>query len=440
MLSFNLYQMQTQKFMMTPELMQSIQILQFSSVELAAFLQEQANENPLIEIEWRSDSFINRRVRKRSLVQDDFDFMANIPAQDDTLETWVNNQLFMSPYPDEVRRAVSFLAGSLDDSGYLTIGLVEASEILGLPLKIAEKSLNILQSLDPPGIGARNLKECLLLQIYRDPNAPEVAAKIVEYYLEELARGKYQKIARGTGAAIAEVEFAARYIRRLNPRPCMTIGYFQTEHLVADAQVYVSSSEKQQIVMNENAIPKIRINEQYHRHMALQSEMNGEAQRYLREKLQSAQWLVRSVKHRNSTLQKVIHAIVEEQTDFFMSEKAGLKPLNLKIISQKTGFHESTISRAVRNKYIQTPRGIFELKFFFTHGFHTAEGRQISSRIVKKKISDLIAAENKLEPLSDQRIATILQKEGIPVSRRTIAKYREEERILPSPLRKHIYK
>ncbi|MEB3101707.1 RNA polymerase factor sigma-54 [Ferviditalea candida] len=432
---FRLDQLQSQKLLMTPELQQSIQVLQYSADELFSFLQEQANENPIIEIDWPFFDANRKRKTKGSNHNDEnMDLIANLSGQADTLEERIMNQLRLIDYTPELFKAVSFFAGNLDDSGYLTISLSEAEQYLHLPAPTIERALHILQSFDPPGIGARDLRECLMLQIARDPNAPDMAEQIVQEHLDQLAKGKFDKIAKDTGISKEEVISILEYIRTLNPKPYASYGSVSEGPLIVDARIVLHPVSRQLLIITDKSLPKITVS------MDLRSTCkSGDGDQFhdiLQEKIKSANWLIRSIEHRSITLQKVIRAIVDEQYEFFTNESAGLKPLGLKVISEKLGLHESTISRAVRNKYIDTPKGIFELRFFFSNAISTSEGQQVSSRIVKTRIRELIEAEKRTKPLSDQKIADLLEKEGIPISRRTVAKYREEERILPSSLRK----
>lgn len=430
---FRLDQLQTQKLLMTPELQQSIQVLQYSADELFSFLQEQANENPIIEIDW---PFLDRKRKTKGSKRTDeyMDLIGNLAGQADTLEEKIMNQLRLTDYSPEIFKAVSFFAGNLDDSGYLTISLDEAEQYLRLPGPTVESALRTLQSFDPPGIGARNLRECLTLQISRDPDAPAMAKRIVQEFLDSLAKGKFDKIAKDTGISKEEVISILEYIRTLNPKPYASYGTVSAGPLIVDARIVLHPASRQLLIISDNTLPKITVSQEFR--STYKTGAGDEFHDIIQEKMKSANWLIRSIEHRSMTLQKVIRAIVDEQYEFFINESVGLKPLGLKVISEKLGLHESTISRAVRNKYIDTPKGIFELRFFFSNAISTSEGDQVSSRIVKTRIREIIEAEKRMKPLSDQKIADLLQNEGFQISRRTVAKYREEERILPSSLRK----
>lgn len=420
---------------MTPELKQSIFILQLSNIELDSYLRELEAENPLIEIEWADNSYFSGNKKTSLSVSKHADLLSSTAASRDTLENWIMEQLRMIEYSPEEFKAISYFAGNLDEAGYLSVSLEEASSALQMPHELLESALEKLQSFDPPGIGGRNLQECLALQIRRDLDAYPGALEVVELYLQELAKGKHDIIANELDIDIQEVSNILDYIRSLNPRPGLEFGQSEQQNIIVDAKVYLEKNNYV-IEMNRQIAPKVSINTSY-LHL-LKEKGDREAARYYQEKLRSAEWLIRSLDHRSHTLFKVIYVIVEEQFTFLHKGISGLKPMKLKSIAQKLGVHESTVSRAVKNKFIDTPRGIFELKYFFSNGIQTIEGEQVSSKIIKSRIKDLIAEEDKKKPLSDQKIAFLLNKKGIQISRRTVAKYREEEHILSSSLRRKV--
>lgn len=420
---------------MTPELKQSIFILQLSNLQLNSYLRELEAENPLIEIEWADNSYFASHKKSDHSAFNQADSLSSTSVSRGTLEDWIMDQLRMIEYSPEEFKAVSYYAGNLDEAGYLSVSLEEASYALNMPPELLESALEKLQSFDPPGIGGRNLRECLALQIRRDPDAHPEALKVVELYLEDLAKGKHDKIANELDIDIQEVSNILDYIRSLNPRPGLEFGQSEQQNIVVDAKVYLEKNNYV-IEMNRQIAPKVSINTSYLQ--LLKKKWDREVARYYQEKLRSAEWLIRSLDHRSHTLFKVIYVIVEEQFTFLHEGISGLKPMKLKSIAQKLGIHESTVSRAVKNKFIDTPRGIFELKYFFSNGIQTAEGEQVSSKIIKNRIKDLIAEEDKKKPLSDQKIAFLLNKKGIQISRRTVAKYREEEHILSSSLRRNV--
>ncbi|WP_274649246.1 RNA polymerase factor sigma-54 [Paenibacillus humicola] len=430
-LGYRLVQEQRPGIHMTLEMQQAIRLLQFSVQELTSFLHERSEENPFLEIEWpdkpyRGESRMNRADVKES----DFN---RIASPGETLEDKLTRQLRMEKCPAGVLHAACYLAGNVDHSGYLTVSLEEAGSHLGYPAEMMEAGLHRLQSLDPPGVGARTLAECLLLQIRCDERRLPFAVEIVSRFLPDLAKGKYDKIARETGTDQAHVLRVLEYIRSLNPRPCLAESDHEEPRIIVDAQIVVSHGSHQ-IELNHGAAPKLSVLEGYAEQIESSSE--GEVKHYVRNCVKTAKWLIRGLEYRNKTLRNVIGAVVDEQLPFFEKGAAYMRPLNLETIAQKLDVHPSTVSRTARNKYVETACGVFPLTHFFSVGIPTAGGDPMSSKAVKQKIVTMIKDEDRRKPLSDQQISESLRKDGICLSRRTVAKYREEERILCSALRK----
>jgi RNA polymerase sigma-54 factor len=463
-MGFGLYQQQTLKLVMTPELRQAITILQYSAVDLLDFLRQQANENPILDLseKYREVTATDVTIQKETSSRTDIDWKDYIRAnatgdetyyqrgmggsQDynpfdfiasggTTLEEHLMEQVAMlkNVTPLE-KRILHFLIGNLNESGYLTISETEAADILSTDVEKVEEMIWMLQTLEPVGVGARSLAECLLIQLKEQPEEHTVAMAIVEHHLEDLAEKRYQKIASSLGVTPQEVQEAADYLRTLNPRPGSEFAHGTPRYIVPD--VTVEKVEDEYVVMvNESSTPNLSINRFYQQ--MLQKQEADMAQKYIQDKLNSALWLIRSIEQRRMTLYKVTQAIVEEQRSFFEQGITGLKPMTLRDIAEKVGLHESTISRATSNKYVQTPRGLFELKFFFTTGLNRADGGEAPSVMaIKQKIKALVDAEDKKKPLSDQKITDLLIKDGIEISRRTVAKYREEMNIDSSSKRK----
>jgi len=437
-LAYSLQQEQRMKLYMTPELKQSIHMLQLSALDLVSFLQEQSVDNPFIEIEWQSDSFLVSARRKKQPNGDRHEPMnpiENMVAAKATLESWMMEQFRMTAYDSDQYKAFAYLAGNLDEAGYLNVNMDEAGQALGLPNDVMESALRKLQSFDPPGIGGRNLQECLALQIAKDPHAVEGALAVVSGHLPDLAKGRVDKISKELDIDPYRVSEILDYIRELDPRPGLAFASRESQLIFVDAFVHIQRNQYT-IEMNRQMDVKVRIHKE--NVDLLREAKNEQAARYYQEKMKAVDWLLRSLDQRNRTLFRVINAIVEEQFCFLDHTADGIKPLSLKILSEKLGIHESTVSRAVKDKYIRTPRGIFELKFFFSNGIQTSVGEDISAQNIKCMIKELINKENKLKPLSDQNIAGELKKHGIHISRRTVTKYREEELIVCSAMRKRI--
>ncbi|KIL40890.1 hypothetical protein SD70_10710 [Gordoniibacillus kamchatkensis] len=433
-----LTQEQQAKLVVTPAMRQSIQILQMSSLDLSQFVLEQMADNPCLEMDWDGDLRGKRGARERTgPSQADGakaeDPLLKVSAQEETLEDLLLSQLRMLHLPAGLFRIAAFLAGNLNESGYLDISAEEAASLLNQSPQAVELALQHLQSLEPAGVGARTLAECLLAQLDRDPSAVPGAREVIRDYLPLLAQGKPDEIAARLGATTDEVRRIADYIRTLNPRPGLAFARLERQYIVPDAVV-----EKVQGVytvrMENRHLPKLSINRYYEDCIKSGSSYDS-AVLFLKERMEAACSMIRSIHRRQRTLNRVIEAIVAEQIPFLEHGVEGMRPVNLKTISEKLHLHESTVSRAVQNKYIQTPRGLNELKHFFSGGLQTAYGGYASSKSVKAKIAELIAAENKRKPLPDQKIAESLGMQGILIARRTIAKYREEL-FIPSALKR----
>jgi len=429
-----LSQKQTQNLTLTQELSQSINILQYSTFELVDYLQQQVVENPVLEVKERRVSIAGLHQTKNTASQNqEFDPILHYATQQTSLEQHLMEQVMMLPDMDPTKeKMLSFLIGNINHLGYLEIEPAFAARIFGVSLSEMEQVIGILQSLDPIGVGTRNLPQCLLLQISKRCDAHPLAAPIVKNHLDDLASKNYRKIAKSLSVGIDKVQEAEDFIKTLNPRPCSDFNYEMTHYVAPDITVK-RLNDDYKIIVNDNLIPELKINQYYGLNS---SEMDG-ANDFLKEKYHEAMILMNSLTQRNRTLLKVTQVIVDKQLDFFKMGLSGLKPMTLKDISEQLGYHESTISRATSNKYIQTPHGIFLLRSLFTTGLNTTNGLETeSSTCVKEKIRALVDKENRLKPYSDQQLVLLLEKYGILISRRTVAKYREEIGIPGSSKRK----
>ncbi|MCJ8014233.1 RNA polymerase factor sigma-54 [Paenibacillus sp. KQZ6P-2] len=432
MIGYQLVQDQRLKLAITPELKQSILILSLSSYELMQYLQEQAMENPVLELAYRRDTGAYGRNRStgKQVMQDPY---WNVKQSQDTMEARLQSQLRLLPLPAEVYRAAAFMAGNLSDDGYLEITVADVCTEMNVTEAIVLKALEQLQSLEPAGIGCRNLRESLLLQITRDPAPVPYAYEIVDGYLPDLANGSLGRIASALRIAREQAMMAVQYIQSLNPRPGLSIGVFEQQYVVPDA-IVENHADSFTVSTYPSSLPKLTISSEYRDWVHLRQ--SAEASSYLNQCLKSAQWIVRSVELRKMTLMKVIYAMIEEQREFLTDGVKGLKPMTLSRIAGKLDMHESTVSRAVHDKFLLTPHGVFPLKYFFAAGLSTSDGSCASSRKVKARIKELIDSENKSRPYSDQKIVDLLFSEGVRLSRRTVTKYREELKILSSSSRR----
>ncbi|BCG58613.1 RNA polymerase factor sigma-54 [Paenibacillus sp. URB8-2] len=443
MIRFGLKQEQALKLTMTPELRQAIQILQYSSADLMSYLREQANENPVIDLQ-EYDISISGASSRREQTRDEYsksksanpvDTLDWIAEPPDTLYEHLKAQLGLVRGLTGTRRKTAlYLIGNLDEKGYLETDAREAAGLLGIPVGEVLDTLTLVQSFEPAGIAARSLEECLLLQLRRSGEEDPLAVSMVQLHLTDLSCNRLQKMSDSLGASIAEIQETADRIRRLNPSPGSVFAHNEHRYIIADITVE-KSDDGYLVRLSDIGSPQVSVNP-YYRQMLRELPNQEEARQFIHDKFNTASWLIKSLEQRRQTLTRVAEAIVEMQRDFFDEGIQGLKPLTQKEIAEKTGLHESTISRAVSNKYMQTPRGLFELKYFFTSALAAADGESASSESVKRLIKQLIDAEDKRKPLADQTIAELLAKEGLEISRRTVAKYREEMRILSSAKRK----
>ncbi|USK75570.1 RNA polymerase factor sigma-54 [Peribacillus frigoritolerans] len=436
---FELYQKQTLKLSLTPELQQSINILQYSTHELIDFLNRQAYENPVLEISFKEPlaslgirtNTINSQIRGSSSKSknfngdNDYNPINNYSVNTKTLESHLLEQLsLLSSLNAFEKKILQFLIGNLNDYGFLELDVHWTASHFSVPVEKIENMIQVLQSLDPIGVGAKDLTDCLLIQLREHENHNELAYKIVKKHLADLAEKRYRKIAALHQVTVQEVQEASDFIRTLNPRPVSHFSDDMTHYIVPD--VYVEKDKEGFLItVNDSCTPKLTINPYYKNRVAINSV--NPAKDYIKRHINDAQLLLKGLEQRQMTLYKVTASIVEEQHEFFMKGITGLKPMTLKDISEKLQLHESTISRATSNKYIQTPHGLFKLRNFFTRGLHRVNSQATeSTTTIKEKIKVLIADEDKIKPFSDQKLCQIFENEGTKISRRTIAKYRED--------------
>ncbi|MBS4008759.1 MAG: RNA polymerase factor sigma-54 [Clostridium sp.] len=455
---------QSQKLIMTPELQQAINLLQLSALELQTYIQNELLSNPALEIEdgddgeKRTDEAMVSEVLEENphewmeylrdegseslsafrLRQNDtelgFDYFL---SKEPTLQEHLLFQLGLCKLTSTERRIGEFLIGNIDQHGYLKGETGELALLIGVEQSEISAVLAIIQKFDPIGVGARNLQECLLLQIQERGDAHPLALEIISKYLTDVAENKCKKVAAELGVEPAEVQAAVDYIRTLEPKPGRQRGdVSDVRYVVPDVAVEKVAGEYI-VMVNEHSLPRISVNPYYR---ALLGKENSEAgtNSFIKNSLDSALWLLRSIEQRRVTLYRVTASIVEMQRSFFDEGIKHLKPLILRQVADDIGVHESTVSRAVSNKFVQTPRGVFPLKFFFCSGVEDFHGTAVSSESIKSFLRELINAENAHRPLSDQKLAELLAKREIIVSRRTVAKYREETGIPSSTRRKRI--
>lgn len=438
-LKAGLWQQQTLKLTMTQELSQAIALLQYSTQELTSFLEEKAIENPLLKIESDHVQAVDmrrerpkRRVVKRENNQQSW--IEQIGREHKTLEMFLQSQLNLKHLPQEEKVIIEALIFQLDENGYLNGSLEElASEFQTDVEKVAE-GLRLIQELEPAGIGARDLAECLYLQLKRMEERNELAEVIVQEHFTLFAEKKWKELSRILGISLGEIQKIFDFVQTLNPRPASDFQEEQAVYIIPDV-VVTWDGEAFSIRVYDEALPKISFNDDYYRQFS--SYQDKQVSRFLQEKQQDYYWIAKALEQRKETLTKVAVKIVEKQHDFFIKGPAYLKPMTMRDISEELDIHESTVSRAVREKYAQTPFGLYELRSFFSSTLQTTSSENASSQQVKDLIAQLVAKENKQKPLSDQEIVRLLKEEnGIVVSRRTIAKYRDQLGIPSSSKRK----
>jgi RNA polymerase sigma-54 factor len=344
----------------------------------------------------------------------------------------LEEQLRFASEDPMIRRLGAEIIGNLDEDGYLRAEVAEIAQRCQVTVEDVEKVLALVQAFDPPGVAARNIQECLLIQLKADPNPDPVSVEIVEQHFDDLSRRRYPDIARALKLPLDRVMESVEEIMGLEPKPGRRFGGADTRYIVPDVVVQKMGGDYV-VLLNEDGIPRLRVNALYR---SLLRNSGEEARQYVEQKLRSAVWLIKSVDQRQRTLRKVTQSIVKFQREFLDKGLPYLRPLSLRDVGEDIGMHESTISRVTTNKYVETPQGLFELKFFFHSGIASGDGEMVSSISVKKMIQDLLANEDPSKPLSDQEVAQILKGRALVIARRTVAKYREELCILPSHQRR----
>ena len=467
-MNFNLNLLQTQKLIMTPELKQAIEILQYNAQELNEFIDEELLNNPVLEkasqsaeeiqekqsdesaefeydsdkgekeVDWQDMMNYFEDARPLGNVNYDFDEEMNYDnfvADEETLKDHLHLQLKLSKIDPKLLEVCEYVIESIDDNGYLEINIDETAIRFDFTNDEIEQIIRLIQSFDPPGVGARDLKECLLIQLYQQGYEESLEETLVLNYLEDMGQKRFGQIAKKIDETPERVQQAYDYIKTLEPKPGRCFASMRDVRYITP-DVYVEKVKGEYVVMvNESSSPRLQINS-FYKKMVHSIDKNASASEYLSKNFQSALRIIKSIEQRRNTIFRVCTAIVAYQYDFFEKGLLYLRPLNLKDIADEIEVHESTVSRAVNGKYVQCPNGLFEIKYFFQSGVKGASGEGVSSESVKSVIKDMIDQENTKKPLSDQFITDTLNEKGISISRRTVAKYRDELAIPPSSKRK----
>lgn len=454
-LSYDLTLEQSQKLIMTPELRQAIELLQFNSLELKEYISNELEENPMLEssntieefenieeytrnkeIDWKEylekyDDISYRPQTDKNIQEHNYEAFTSSTA---TLNEHLMLQLSFSDLDDGEYKIGENIIQGINDNGYLNTPLEEIAKQTNSNMDEVEKLLEIIQRFEPLGVGARDVKECLLIQVKEDKIIEPYIIKIIENYLEDIALNKIQKISKELNIELKEVQYAFDYIKGLEPKPGRSFDGNSDDirYITPDAEIQLVDGVFI-VIINDITGPRLNINNYYKELMRTANDKNTID--FLSERFNRALWVIRSIEQRRSTIHKVIESILKFQMEFFLEGERSLRPLTLKDIAEDIEMHESTISRATSGKYVQTPRGLFELKYFFSSGLLGISG-DVSSTSIKSILKDIIDNENTKKPYSDQKISELLKEKGINISRRTVAKYRDELNIPSSSIRR----
>lgn len=486
-LEIKLTQKLSQSLLMTPQLQQAIKLLQLGRLEYIDALQKELVENPVLEETAEEEQSAGSQTSdnnnssknntedshsesppendsaalKDESPQNWEDYIANFtdyrgsaapkgkadyedrPSLEATLTREANlvehvlAQVRMTDLSKEEESLVLHIVGNLDKDGYLCCSLEEIAEACSCDFSTAKNALALVQSLDPTGVGARDLGECLLIQLEHIGFGDGLAATIVRNYLDKLERRKYDQIAKSEDVPVEEVYSAVLTIQSLEPRPGRQFSEETARYIIPDIYVYKDGNDYV-ISLNEDGLPKLRVSPYYLQLLQQGDKDNSGSRSYLTERLKAASWLIKSIHQRQQTIYRVTESIVKFQREFLDHGIEKLRPLVLKDVADDIGMHESTVSRVTTNKYVYTPQGVYELKFFFSTAIKTADG-SMSSSSIKELIKNIIAAEKPESPVSDQNIVELLKQDNIRIARRTVAKYRESMGILSSSKRKKLF-
>jgi RNA polymerase sigma-54 factor len=463
-----------QKLILTPSLQQAIKLLPMSTLELADLLNQEMVENPLLEEVPTEDlqpaeqtaektEETPKPAAEKNETWDDADYdyffgdyldegyrprtpqeVKELPPIENTLSTAASLsdhllwQLSLQTDDELMKEIGGAIVGNLDDDGYLVASVDEIAAMGSWQVGDVERALQHVQTFDPIGVAARDLQECLTLQLRHIGLTGTITEKIVSEHLKLLQNHQVPEIARRLGVTVDELKEHIEIIRNLDPKPGSRYNPSQSQYVIPDVYV-VKVEDHYEVFLNEEGLPQLRISPMYRRLLDKSGDANDETRAYVKDKFRSALWLIKSVDQRQKTIHKVATSIVNFQKEFLDHGIEYLRPLVLRDVANDIGMHESTVSRVVNNKYMHTPQGVFEMKFFFHSGISSSYGESVSSVTIKQRIRKIIENEDPRKPLSDSKIVSILQKEGLILARRTIAKYREELKIPTSNQRKLLY-
>ncbi len=466
----------TQQLIMTPQLQMAIKLLQLSRLELMETIRTELEENPALEeipdntaseqlVEQTEATVEQAPAEKEVTIEDklqqDIDWSNyldeyNTPgrahfesedrdtprfesfiARKESLNDHLLWQFIMTKPNKEEERIASLIIGNLNKDGYLVVSTEEIADMSGSPSEKVEEVLSLMQSFDPVGVCARDLRECLLIQANHLGFEDTIVSEIISEHLPNLEKKNYKAICKALKKSMDEVVSAINVITSLEPKPGREFSEETPQYINPDIYVYKLDNDFV-IMLNDDGMPKLRVNSFYKSSITGGKKISNDAEDYIQDKMRSAAWLIKSIHQRQKTIYRVMESILQFQREFFEKGIAHLKPMVLRDVAQDIGMHESTISRVTTNKYAFTPQGIFELKYFFNSSIRRSHGGAIASASVQEKIRQIISSEDPKKPYSDDKIAQLLKKDEIHIARRTVAKYREMLKVLPSNKRKQI--
>lgn len=448
---------------LSPQMQQSLQVLQAPVLELRNLVEQELQANPVLEEEvperdaesdsadeWDDDlKEVNRLDEewrdymsqsgaydgRSAEAQERREFLFNSLHTPKSLQQHLIDQLTLSELDDEDREVADAIVGNLNEAGLLDVTVAELANLTNTRPERVERVLAEVQGLDPVGVAARDLRECLMIQLRRLGKAESLEARIVNGHLDDLLKRRFPEVARRLGVGVHDVQAAADFLATLEPRPARQFSVAIDHVIQPDVIVEEDEDGGFTISLNNEHVPMLRISN-YYKDLLSEPNSRGQVRDYIRDKIKGGRFFIKCIQQRQQTILNIAREIVRRQEQFLREGPSALRPMTMNQVALAVGVHETTVSRATNGKYLLTPQGVFEMKYFFTPGYQTDNGSDISNESVRKVISDVVEKEDKHRPLSDQAILEILKDRGIPIARRTVAKYREQLDILPSHLRK----
>jgi RNA polymerase sigma-54 factor len=465
MAGFSQTQSLSQQQVLAPQLQQSLLILQAPVLELRNLIQQEIQTNPTLEEDF-SDNSAPERQGEPAEFQEEFEQLARLDEEwrdymtqnsafsnggpgfeedrrqfffdsivkEETLQQHLLEQMAISEFSPEETKIAELIIGNVDDVGFLQTSVEEMAAGSGIPVEDVERVLEVVQTFHPVGVAARDLRDCLLIQLRRLAKENTLEWRIVDRFLEDLGKRRFPEIARRLSTTVELVQRAANFIATLDPKPGQLFTPDPNNYVLPDVFAEKVGGEWQ-VLLNADQIPRLRISNVY-KDLMSQDGSGTEVKDYIRDKIRSGKFLIKSIQQRQQTISNISNEIVARQRDFMEKGPSALRPMTMVMVADAVGVHETTVSRAIAGKYMATPHGVFDMKYFFTPGYQVADGDALSNTSVKGAIEDLVREEDHHNPMSDKEIVDRLARKGIPIARRTVAKYRAELNILPSNMRK----